>query len=362
MPAPRIEIDNRMTHINSKPRNIRDVFARCLPVARENPRPYNAGQATNANATATLKSSAIPRFVLATAFALVCASLPLVCAFAEATQSGAQQSTQSAAQEPAPHYTFASVSIKPHVVDPYLRADPTHMQELPDGLTLTNLPMLRVISMAYGLENVVKIQGAPDWLHYERYDITAKMDPATSEALEKLSPEQRRVALQGMLQVMLADRLKLSVHDQIKKVYAYFLEVADTQIVSKVWSPASPYAGDAEESDDYDFRGQKKTTVSFRAVTMAHVIATLQPAGRYIIVDRTGLTGVYNITVTFDSQQLEVLHMRCDQGPCPGDWPIALFKGSSASHLVKKLGLKLVYGKRPVDFMVIDHVEQPSVN
>jgi uncharacterized protein (TIGR03435 family) len=305
-----------------------------------------------------MKRKAIPFCLMAACVSLIISSVRANAAW----QSAAQTATQSAKQEPAPHYTFASVSIKPHVIERDVRVDFSSMRETPDGFTATNLPLLRVISEAYGLENAVKIQGAPDWLHYAGYDITAKMDPRTSEAIEKLSPEQRRVALQGMLQVMLADRLKLVVHQQTKKVYAYFLEVADTQTVSKVWSPASPYSADAEEKDDYDFRGEKKTTVSFRAVTMAHVIATLQPAGHYIIVDRTGLTGVYNITVTFDPQRVDVVHMRCEFGPCPGGWPTVLFEGSSASHLVKKLGLKLVYGKRPVDFMVIDHVELPGVN
>ena len=117
-----------------------------------------------------------------------------------------------------------------------------------------------------------------------------------------------------------------------------------------------------EERDDYDFRGGKATTLTFRATTIGQLAATLRPASHYPIVDRTGLTGTYNFTLTLGPQQISAEHIYCDLGPCTGDWPSVLFEDSSTSHLLKKLGLKLVHGKRPVEFMVIDHVERPDAN
>jgi uncharacterized protein (TIGR03435 family) len=73
--------------------------------------------------------------------------------------------------------------------------------------------------------------------------------------------------------------------------------------------------------------------------------------------DKTGLTGVYELTLSVELEADQVKRM-----PQAG----AAFTGfgytSGIFDAVQKLGLKLEAGKGPVDFLIIDHVEKPDAN
>jgi uncharacterized protein (TIGR03435 family) len=67
-------------------------------------------------------------------------------------------------------------------------------------------------------------------------------------------------------------------------------------------------------------------------------------AGR-IVIDRTGLTGYYQLTLKFSA----------DAGtPADGD-ALSIF-----TALREQLGLKLDAGRAPIQTLVIDHVERPT--
>jgi uncharacterized protein (TIGR03435 family) len=68
------------------------------------------------------------------------------------------------------------------------------------------------------------------------------------------------------------------------------------------------------------------------------------PDGR-IIVDKTGLTGGYEFTLTYKQQ------------PEPGDDRASLF-----TALEEQLGLKLVSDRAPLQILAIDQIERPTEN
>ena len=78
------------------------------------------------------------------------------------------------------------------------------------------------------------------------------------------------------------------------------------------------------------------------------------------VVDRTGLTGVYDIHLELASEDL------FPSGPGPEDSAgPSPSPGERAAHIaaaVRKLGLKLEPGKASFPFLVIDRVERPSEN
>jgi uncharacterized protein (TIGR03435 family) len=75
------------------------------------------------------------------------------------------------------------------------------------------------------------------------------------------------------------------------------------------------------------------------------------------VLDRTGLTGLYDFAVRLDT--LEGLsNTDLDSKTRMSDWS----SSSIFSDIQKQLGLQLVQGKEPVDYMVIDHLERPSEN
>ncbi len=94
-----------------------------------------------------------------------------------------------------------------------------------DGLIFTNIPLRKLIQMAYGVQSF-QIAGGPKWLTSERYDIDAKMEESVAYAMRKLSPQENQRQSQTMLQALLADRFKLKLHHETKEGPVYALVIA----------------------------------------------------------------------------------------------------------------------------------------
>jgi uncharacterized protein (TIGR03435 family) len=80
-------------------------------------------------------------------------------------------------------------------------------------------------------------------------------------------------------------------------------------------------------------------------------------------VDKTGLTGKYNIRAQWTPDQSQFTQAP-PGGPLPGmpAPPVDPNGPSIFTALQEQLGLKLESQKGPVDILVIDHVEKPSEN
>jgi uncharacterized protein (TIGR03435 family) len=79
-------------------------------------------------------------------------------------------------------------------------------------------------------------------------------------------------------------------------------------------------------------------------ISMKSLAARLQGSIGDTVVDATGLTGLYDISLDFNVDEAKP-----DEGP-------TIFEA------VQRVGLKLEAGKGPVKVVVIDHVEKPSAN
>ena len=95
---------------------------------------------------------------------------------------------------------------------------------------------------------------------------------------------------------------------------------------------------------------------------MTQIIQFLSPSVNRVVMDRTGLTGNFDLDLQWTPERLPQ--------PAPGtpaDQPIRVNgtdidpNGPSIfTALQEQLGLKLDSTKGPVDVLVIDHVEQPG--
>ncbi len=76
------------------------------------------------------------------------------------------------------------------------------------------------------------------------------------------------------------------------------------------------------------------------------------------VIDKTGITGRFDILVKFAREGTELAAIRL-AGPPPSDptSPPSIF-----TALQEQLGLRLEPGKGPVDTLVIDHIERPTEN
>ena len=192
-----------------------------------------------------------------------------------------------------------------------------------------------------------QILGGPEWLNSERFDIEAKVDEATTAQLEKLGQEERDQLEQQLMQQLLADRFKLSVHWETKDQPVYAL------VVAKGGAKLTPAKDTSRNSGTSSNRGNLKAT----NVTMARLAETLtriqnRELGR-IVVDKTGIEGRYDLTLQWTPEDGSSSNASNDSG---NSGP------SIFTALQEQLGLKLESSKGPVKTLVIDHVEQPSEN
>jgi uncharacterized protein (TIGR03435 family) len=80
------------------------------------------------------------------------------------------------------------------------------------------------------------------------------------------------------------------------------------------------------------------------------------------VIDKTGLTGKYDVTLQWTDERSESAFKGPDGAPQRAE-PAPDAGGPSIFTAVQEqLGLKLQSSKGPVDTLVVDHVEMPSEN
>lgn len=156
----------------------------------------------------------------------------------------------------------------------------------------------------------------------EKYDITAKTEHPVS-----------RSQMKRMLQTLLEDRFKLALRRDTKETPVYALVVGQD---GPRFHPSQP-ASDEGPKPVQGSAGQlllQNTGMSDLVFALSRRIADR------IIVDKTGLTGKYDVDMT---------------------WYLELGKPNPPSVFtaVQALGLKLEPKNSLVEFLVIEHVEKP---
>jgi uncharacterized protein (TIGR03435 family) len=252
---------------------------------------------------------------------------------------------------------FDVVSVKPS------KSDDGRMRIMfkPDGYSAINVSMKLLIQTAYGIRQDL-ISGGPGWLESAGYDFDAKVAGPDVDALKKLTPEQRR----SMLQPALADRFKLKVHTETKQLPVYEIVLAKGGSKLKEATAGDTYANGIKGPDGVGRGGMMRFgpgQLTAQAVPMTSLTNMLSQQLHRTVLDKTGLTGKYDLELNWTP----------DQGADP------MFKGPEGSSqrgeaapdtsgpsiftaLQEQLGLKLQSAKGPVETLVIDHVEMLSEN
>jgi uncharacterized protein (TIGR03435 family) len=233
-----------------------------------------------------------------------------------------------------------------------------------DRFTAKGETLLTLIQMAYGIHQAKQISGGPNWIDSEEYDVEAKVDKSEADTLQKLTPDQRNIEQQRMLQALLADRCKMRIHRGTKLLPVYALVIAKNGPKLRVAKPGDTYSKGIQDEG----RPAGAETLEFgpgqltgQALPIAFLVQQLmdQPEldGR-LVLDQTGLTGTYDYRLQWTPERLR---SNSSQGP-----DTALPPDSSGPSLFaalqQQLGLRLESTKGPVDTVVIDHIERPSEN
>jgi uncharacterized protein (TIGR03435 family) len=187
-----------------------------------------------------------------------------------------------------------------------------------------NVSVRRLIEHAYDLRPF-QLKGGPGWIDTGRYTIVAKS--AASE-------EEARV----MLQRLLADRFGLQLHRTTEEQRVHALVVTDQSRLHPTKNPEQTFATIAPEDGG-------RLRVKFSSYALMNLAAALSREMEQMVVDETGLTGLFDIEFTLEGAL---------DGPAPP--PIRFVPA------LPDFGLKLVSRRGPVEIYTIEAVERPSEN
>ncbi len=210
-------------------------------------------------------------------------------------------------------------------------------------LSMRNVTMKVMIVMAYHARPEA-VSGGPAWLESDRFDVVAKASQTTT-------PE----VLRSMLQTLLAERFKLTLHTDQKVGPAYALVLGKTG--PKLQPSEAALLTDQRCSPGQGDAGQKHVTC--RHITMPMLAATLQEiASKDIdipIVDQTGLPGAFDFSLDWTPA------VRTAAGVAAA--PDSSTGPSLFDAVETQLGLRLENKKLPLPVIIIDRVERvPVVN
>jgi bla regulator protein blaR1 len=225
----------------------------------------------------------------------------------------------------------------------------------PDGFRMTNKPLILAIITAYVPQSsdsalFTNALGLPEWAQRTNYDIDAKV--SQGDLAEWENPASQKPMLRAMLQAMLADRFKLSVHRETKDQSVYSLVVANNGPKFKETNPAEPHPGLRLPGGGVMVPEDNGHSTHFYEVSMATLGSLLSSIAARPVVDNTGLAGKYDFVL----QKPEAGGM-----PSAGQQEVTE-PAPTVFSVIEALGLKLVPTKGSVETLVIDHVEKPSEN
>lgn len=303
------------------------------------------------------------------------------------------------AQAPAspPQFEVASIKEAPDLMSQFTSGKTPHLGMKVDGarVDIGAMSLSDLIRTAYKVKPY-QVSG-PSWMSTQRWDIMARIPDGVSK---DQVPE--------MLQALLAERFKLTIHRETKDHTEYALTVAKSGLKLKESPPdadAPPAAGgktdpaaggttiDAGQGPmniKADGKGGASITgamgnihvtpgpegihYEFGKMNMEKFAETLSQLANLPVIDMTELKGDYQ--VSFDVPMADLMKLaqsagfaipgappRADAGTSPADTAPDPSGSNVIFQSVQKLGLKLDQRKAPMETIVVDHLEKaPTEN
>ena len=269
---------------------------------------------------------------------------------------------------------FEVTSVKPA---PATRPDVPPMTLQP--FRITGMPLRQIITQAYGLRPY-QLVGAPDWIDRAQFDIAAKA-PAGSNPRD--TP--------AMLRQLLADRFKLVVAITTRDLAAYELVRAradgtlgpqlkpatdDCDAIHAERLAKARAAGDqrlayrlAEPGERVVCNVRLETRFVDGALVRTHtaggqpfasLLSLIHSAANRPVIDRTGLTGLFDFEIRLTSAEDPAFLARIAAAGGFGSAEPTLSGGVPIELAVQELGLKLQPTRGPVQVLNIERVEPPT--
>ena len=263
------------------------------------------------------------------------------------TTSRAQDATR---QQPSSPVAFEVASVRPNKSG----SGSTFMRRLPGvGLEAGNVTARDLMLFAYDIQRPYLVD-LPGWAESERFDIVARAGAALQ------APPAGGNVEWLMLRTLLEDRFRLAVHTETREMQVYALVLARSdgrpgpqlrrsQVDCTPRSPASPSADGAGQPQCTSRNGPGFTAAVGRPISAFLFFLTGQV--QRAVIDRTGLTGTWDIDLTFSPDGL------ADPATAPQNSGPSLL-----TALQEQLGLRLEPSTGPLQVLVVDRIDRPTEN
>src|SRR5579862_9037948 len=193
-----------------------------------------------------------------------------------------------------------------------------------------NVTLKRCIVGAYGVRPR-QVLGGPKWVDTARFQITARAEQPVGDK-----------PLMEMMQILLAERFKLVLHEEQRPGEIMVLEVARTG------PTIQPTIEDGRPSAKA-FHDHLEAT----KITMGEFAEVLSRNLDLPVEDHTGLSGRFNFVLRWNPS---------DAGVHDREETLAMLRSEVSSAAAKQLGMTLKPHKARVKVLVIDSAEKPSDN
>ena len=287
-------------------------------------------------------------------------------------------SVPALSQTPAATSTsFDVASIKPGA--PGTRTD---IKVEPGGRFIANgVPLGLLVAIAYHLQ-AYQMVGAEGWLMKDQWSIEATTAPGTVDP-PSANPPYMSVpdSMALRLRALLADRFALKTHWETSNRQVYELTVSAAGSKLKlVDSPpqASPTQASANGARP-PLTPEGKLPANFvpppgaviagpgiiaaSAISMDQIVSLLGRMMDYPVIDKTGLTGYFNVRLQFDPESApRAIGAPAPPSAQPNGAPVPSEDPSIFEAIQQQLGLKLQTAKESVEILVIDSASKPAGN
>jgi uncharacterized protein (TIGR03435 family) len=214
------------------------------------------------------------------------------------------------------------------------------------GITIINFPLRGLIAQAFRT-NQLMLAGGPEWISTARYDIDAKgPDPSVA------NPE-----VWEMMRSLLIERFHLKYHIEDREMTVFALTVGPRGHKLTLGEDGRCAEEIKAGKNCGDILVPPFGTGMYNMPIGALITGIGQRAGRPII-DKTGLTGKYDLNLTWLPPGAKLEDLNLENVPAefrPQDM-------SLPEALEQQAGLKLESTRAPMPVLVIDGVSEPDPN
>lgn len=228
------------------------------------------------------------------------------------------------------------VSVRPH--DP---ADGiSSFRGTSTSISFRNVSLNNLIANAYDVK-IWLVSGLSGWATSTHWDVEAKM---TEPPAHPLTRAENTALLKSVLQ----QRFGLVVHEEKRVLPVLEMTVMPNAAHLKPTPLGPPNDDGTPARPKGGYRAGQGTLEG--TINMASLVGTLSYQFEKTVVDKTGLTGFYDVKLRWTDGMSTT-----DNGT--GDTPPALMEA-----LQQQLGLKLTPTKAELPTIVVDSVKQPEAN